>query len=99
MTALERILKDLEGDDRISEYEDFGGGRNMIKCDCGHENKILLNPRYWADCKEHIGECHGCKTSIHFIYKENGEIERAPLSAEALERIKKLAYKGMRFSA
>jgi hypothetical protein len=61
----------------------------MIVCNCGHENKQLKNPRYWKDLDSHIGECESCQTSIHFEYLPNGDIERATLSKERLERIRK----------
>jgi hypothetical protein len=60
----------------------------MILCKCGHENKTLLNPRFWKDLGQYIGECNSCRTSIHFVYK-GSEIERATLSKEALEKLRK----------
>ena len=60
----------------------------MIVCKCGHENKTLNNPRFWADLNHYIGDCHGCKTSIHFEYK-GSDIVRASLPKSSVNKWRK----------
>lgn len=52
----------------------------MIKCECGQKIKSiekLSRIKFWSFFKNFIGNCPGCGTSIHFLFKGK-KVERAP---------------------